>query len=59
MAKAIEVYLVARGEGLMTKSAVEIAVSSDVIDAMYEAHAWLRTHYPELLESNPKAAVAA
>jgi hypothetical protein len=59
VAKAIEVYLVARGEGLMTKSAVEIAVSTDVIDAMYEAHAWLRKHYPERLESNPKAAAAA
>lgn len=59
VAKAIELYLVARGDGLMTKSAVEIAVSADVIDTMYEAHSWLRTHYPELLESKLKTAAAA
>jgi hypothetical protein len=58
-AEVFEMYLVARGDGLMTPSAVELAVCDDVIDAMYEAHAWLRKHYPELLESKPKTAAAA
>ncbi|VGO16920.1 hypothetical protein PDESU_05512 [Pontiella desulfatans] len=59
VAEVIEMYLAARGKGLATEPATVLAVNDDVIDAMYEAHAWLRRYYPELLESKPKAAVAA